>query len=146
MSASWASGADAAIASARQSGQREFAANSQRWRPAASGTPTTPAPKSPLARSLATLGPRPRAEAREGRGRRRRLALQRRWLSGAGRAGDRNARPGARSYAGRGPVRYHQPGELRGSARVNEMLEDGVVAEVIYSPQRTMRHFVLGSR
>src|SRR5205807_5003266 len=40
----WASGADAAIASARQSGQREFAVNSQRWRPAASGTPTTPAP------------------------------------------------------------------------------------------------------
>jgi len=25
------------------------------------------------------------------------------------------------------------------------MLEDGVVAEVIYSPQRTMRHFMLGT-
>src|SRR5207244_9014565 len=29
--------------------------------------------------------------------------------------------------------------------RVKEMLEDGVVAAVIYSPQRTMRHFMLGT-
>src|SRR5213080_459457 len=35
-------------------------------------------------------------------------------------------------------------GNFRGDARVEEMLEDGVVAEVIYSPQRTMRHFMLG--
>jgi len=36
-------------------------------------------------------------------------------------------------------------GNFDGSARVKEMLEDGVVAEVIYSPQRTMRHFMLGT-
>ena len=36
-------------------------------------------------------------------------------------------------------------GNFRGDARVDEMLEDGVVAEVIYSPQRTMRHFMLGT-
>ncbi len=36
-------------------------------------------------------------------------------------------------------------GNFEGSARVKEMLEDGVVAEVIYSPQRTMRHFMLGT-
>ncbi len=36
-------------------------------------------------------------------------------------------------------------GNFDGSARVAEMLEDGVVAEVIYSPQRTMRHFMLGT-
>src|SRR5205814_236249 len=36
-------------------------------------------------------------------------------------------------------------GNFRGDARVGEMLEDGVVAEVIYSPQRTMRHFMLGT-
>src|ERR1051326_9181748 len=36
-------------------------------------------------------------------------------------------------------------GHFRGDARVAEMLEDGVVAEVIYSPQRTMRHFMLGT-
>ena len=36
-------------------------------------------------------------------------------------------------------------GNFDGSARVTEMLEDGVVAEVIYSPQRTMRHFMLGT-
>src|SRR5207248_4612308 len=36
-------------------------------------------------------------------------------------------------------------GNFRGAARVEEMLEDGVVAEVIYSPQRTMRHFMLGT-
>jgi predicted TIM-barrel fold metal-dependent hydrolase len=36
-------------------------------------------------------------------------------------------------------------GNFEGSKRVAEMLEDGVVAEVIYSPQRTMRHFMLGT-
>lgn len=36
-------------------------------------------------------------------------------------------------------------GNFEGSARVGEMLEDGVVAEVIYSPQRTMRHFMQGT-
>jgi predicted TIM-barrel fold metal-dependent hydrolase len=36
-------------------------------------------------------------------------------------------------------------GNFEGSARVKEMLEDGVVAEVIYSPQRTMRHFMQGT-
>ncbi len=36
-------------------------------------------------------------------------------------------------------------GNFRGEARTQEMLEDGVVAEVIYSPQRTMRHFMLGT-
>jgi predicted TIM-barrel fold metal-dependent hydrolase len=36
-------------------------------------------------------------------------------------------------------------GNYRGERRVEEMLEDGVVAEVIYSPQRTMRHFMLGT-
>jgi predicted TIM-barrel fold metal-dependent hydrolase len=36
-------------------------------------------------------------------------------------------------------------GNYRGESRVAEMLEDGVVAEVIYSPQRTMRHFMLGT-
>ena len=36
-------------------------------------------------------------------------------------------------------------GNYKGEARVGEMLEDGVVAEVIYSPQRTMRHFMLGT-
>jgi predicted TIM-barrel fold metal-dependent hydrolase len=36
-------------------------------------------------------------------------------------------------------------GNFRGDARTAEMLEDGVVAEVIYSPQRTMRHFMLGT-
>ncbi len=36
-------------------------------------------------------------------------------------------------------------GNFRGEARVEEMREDGVVAEVIYSPQRTMRHFMLGT-
>src|SRR2546426_3132320 len=36
-------------------------------------------------------------------------------------------------------------GNFRGEQRVDEMLEDGVVAEVIYSPQRTMRHFMLGT-
>jgi predicted TIM-barrel fold metal-dependent hydrolase len=36
-------------------------------------------------------------------------------------------------------------GNYRGEHRVAEMLEDGVVAEVIYSPQRTMRHFMLGT-
>jgi predicted TIM-barrel fold metal-dependent hydrolase len=36
-------------------------------------------------------------------------------------------------------------GNFDGSARVGEMLEDGVVAEVIYPPQRTMRHFMLGT-
>ena len=36
-------------------------------------------------------------------------------------------------------------GNFDGSARVKEMLEDGVVAEVIYSPQRTMKHFMLGT-
>jgi len=36
-------------------------------------------------------------------------------------------------------------GNFDGSKRVAEMLEDGVVAEVIYSPQRTMRHFMLGT-
>jgi len=36
-------------------------------------------------------------------------------------------------------------GNFEGSARVGEMLEDGVVAEVIYPPQRTMRHFMLGT-
>lgn len=36
-------------------------------------------------------------------------------------------------------------GNFEGTARVDEMLEDGVVAEVIYSPQRTMRHFMLGT-
>jgi len=36
-------------------------------------------------------------------------------------------------------------GNFRGDARAAEMLEDGVVAEVIYSPQRTMRHFMLGT-
>ena len=36
-------------------------------------------------------------------------------------------------------------GNFDGSMRVKEMLEDGVVAEVIYSPQRTMRHFMLGT-
>src|SRR5436309_3316156 len=34
---------------------------------------------------------------------------------------------------------------FRDEPRVAEMLEDGVVAEVIYSPQRTMRHFMLGT-
>jgi predicted TIM-barrel fold metal-dependent hydrolase len=34
-------------------------------------------------------------------------------------------------------------GCFEGSARVQEMLEDGVHAEVIYPPQRTMRHFML---
>jgi predicted TIM-barrel fold metal-dependent hydrolase len=36
-------------------------------------------------------------------------------------------------------------GNYKGEPRVGEMLEDGVVAEVIYSPQRTMRHFMLGT-
>ncbi len=36
-------------------------------------------------------------------------------------------------------------GNFEGTARVAEMLEDGIVAEVIYSPQRTMRHFMLGT-
>lgn len=36
-------------------------------------------------------------------------------------------------------------GNFEGKARVTEMLEDGVVAEVIYSPQRTMRHFMQGT-
>jgi predicted TIM-barrel fold metal-dependent hydrolase len=36
-------------------------------------------------------------------------------------------------------------GNFEGTARVEEMLEDGVVAEVIYSPQRTMRHFMQGT-
>jgi predicted TIM-barrel fold metal-dependent hydrolase len=36
-------------------------------------------------------------------------------------------------------------GNFEGRSRVEEMLEDGVVAEVIYSPQRTMRHFMLGT-
>jgi len=36
-------------------------------------------------------------------------------------------------------------GNFEGKARVQEMLEDGVVAEVIYSPQRTMRHFMQGT-
>ena len=36
-------------------------------------------------------------------------------------------------------------GNYQGEARVAEMLEDGVVAEVIYSPQRTMRHFMQGT-
>jgi predicted TIM-barrel fold metal-dependent hydrolase len=36
-------------------------------------------------------------------------------------------------------------GNFEAKARVGEMLEDGVVAEVIYSPQRTMRHFMQGT-
>ena len=36
-------------------------------------------------------------------------------------------------------------GNYDGPARLNEMLEDGVVAEVIYPPQRTMRHFMQGT-
>jgi predicted TIM-barrel fold metal-dependent hydrolase len=36
-------------------------------------------------------------------------------------------------------------GNFVGRARVDEMLEDGVVAEVIYPPQRTMRHFMQGT-
>ena len=36
-------------------------------------------------------------------------------------------------------------GNFEATARVEEMLEDGVVAEVIYSPQRTMRHFMQGT-
>ena len=36
-------------------------------------------------------------------------------------------------------------GNFEAAARVEEMLEDGVVAEVIYSPQRTMRHFMQGT-
>ncbi len=36
-------------------------------------------------------------------------------------------------------------GNFDGTARVDEMLEDGVVAEVIYPPQRTMRHFMQGT-
>ncbi|HWP65924.1 MAG TPA: amidohydrolase family protein [Candidatus Limnocylindria bacterium] len=36
-------------------------------------------------------------------------------------------------------------GNFEATARVAEMLEDGVVAEVIYSPQRTMRHFMQGT-
>jgi predicted TIM-barrel fold metal-dependent hydrolase len=36
-------------------------------------------------------------------------------------------------------------GNYEAAARVEEMLEDGVVAEVIYSPQRTMRHFMQGT-
>ena len=36
-------------------------------------------------------------------------------------------------------------GNFEGTARVGEMLEDGIVAEVIYSPQRTMRHFMQGT-
>jgi predicted TIM-barrel fold metal-dependent hydrolase len=36
-------------------------------------------------------------------------------------------------------------GNFEATARVDEMLEDGVVAEVIYSPQRTMRHFMQGT-
>jgi predicted TIM-barrel fold metal-dependent hydrolase len=36
-------------------------------------------------------------------------------------------------------------GNFEAKARVGEMLEDGIVAEVIYSPQRTMRHFMQGT-
>ena len=36
-------------------------------------------------------------------------------------------------------------GNFEGKARVQEMAEDGVVAEVIYPPQRTMRHFMQGT-
>ena len=36
-------------------------------------------------------------------------------------------------------------GNYEAAPRVEEMLEDGVVAEVIYSPQRTMRHFMQGT-
>ena len=91
--------------------------------------------------------PPARAEAGEGRGGRRRLALQRRRRPRAARPGHRHARPAARGAAlvGR-PLRHDQPGQLRRRRRAStEMLEDGVVAEVIYSPQRTMRHFMLGT-
>jgi predicted TIM-barrel fold metal-dependent hydrolase len=36
-------------------------------------------------------------------------------------------------------------GNFEATARVAEMEEDGVVAEVIYPPQRTMRHFMVGT-
>ena len=46
-----------------------------------------------------------------------------------------------------GGARYDtiNQGNFEAKARVEEMLEDGVVAEVIYSPQRTMRHFMQGT-